>query len=305
MHLSKITLDSTEDVFDIYQHVRGRLPSAVFPQESRHISSISDILDDFDVFLFDAFGILNVGDRAIPGAAEMLAMLTDAGKHIYIVTNGASFTRRQTLEKYRSLGFDLGESSMVSSRDTMLRDCCLEEKTVGLISGCRETGDLACKVYFADEPEFDEADVFIFADSAGWDVMKQTLWMQVLKKRPRPVLVANPDITAPRGDCYSAEPGYFTLAADDDIFSHMEFFGKPFNGIFRYALEKIHCETGCVDKSRILMTGDTLHTDILGGAAAGLKTLLVSSYGFFAGLEPAPFIRQSGIVPDYILESYG
>jgi len=49
------------------------------------------------------------------------------------------------------------------------------------------------------------------------------------------------------------------------------------------------------------MVGDSLHTDILGGQAAGLKTALISGFGFFAGHDVESPIRASAITPDYIL----
>ena len=49
------------------------------------------------------------------------------------------------------------------------------------------------------------------------------------------------------------------------------------------------------------MVGDTLHTDILGGANAGVQTVLIEGYGFFRGKESAPYIQQSGIIPDFII----
>jgi ribonucleotide monophosphatase NagD (HAD superfamily) len=50
------------------------------------------------------------------------------------------------------------------------------------------------------------------------------------------------------------------------------------------------------------MVGDSLHTDILGGQAAGIKSALIAGYGFFAGHDVFPPIISSGIQPDYILD---
>jgi ribonucleotide monophosphatase NagD (HAD superfamily) len=51
------------------------------------------------------------------------------------------------------------------------------------------------------------------------------------------------------------------------------------------------------------MVGDTLHTDVLGGAAAGCRTVLVTDHGLFAGRDTVPFIAASGIVPDFIVKT--
>ena len=52
---------------------------------------------------------------------------------------------------------------------------------------------------------------------------------------------------------------------------------------------------------RVLMVGDTLHTDILGGAQAGFATALVTGHGSLLGLEVAAAIQGSGIAPDHIV----
>jgi glycerol 3-phosphatase-2 len=51
------------------------------------------------------------------------------------------------------------------------------------------------------------------------------------------------------------------------------------------------------------MVGDTLHTDVLGGAAAGCRSVLVTDHGLFAGRDTGLFISASGITPDFIVGS--
>ena len=38
------------------------------------------------------------------------------------------------------------------------------------------------------------------------------------------------------------------------------------------------------------MVGDSLHTDILGGAAAGMTTVLITDHGLFRGRMHCPFV---------------
>jgi predicted HAD superfamily phosphohydrolase YqeG len=72
-------------------------------------------------------------------------------------------------------------------------------------------------------------------------------------------------------------------------------FGKPFDDAFNDAMDRL----GTIEPRRIAMVGDTLHTDILGGRAAGTRTVLVRDHGLFAGLDTERFISCSGIVPDF------
>ena len=121
---------------------------------------------------------------------------------------------------------------------------------------------------------------------------------RLLGARPRPLIVANPDVVAPREIGLSLEPGHFAYEIAAATGSSPEFFGKPHANAFDAAIARIGPQ---VPPARIAMVGDTLHTDVLGGLAAGIGTVLVARHGLFRGLDPAPFIAQSGIVPQVIV----
>jgi HAD superfamily hydrolase (TIGR01450 family) len=302
MHSSKIMISGSGGIFARYELIRRRLPSADFPDYTRVIQSYEEIADDFDVFLFDAFGVMNIGDEAVEGCAEVFEMLRSMGKYPYVLTNGSSLSKRDILNRFAKLGYRMDAGFVSTGRDLLTDAAAGTGMTIGIISGQRDVSDMGIENYvFHGDAGFYDADMYMFLDSVGWDGEKQEEWMKNLQSSPRPVWVGNPDLSAPRDGAFSAEPGYFTLDAGDEVFRMMKFFGKPFGGIYSHAFDNIRKNTGITDKSRMLMIGDTLHTDILGGAAAGIRTLLVTPYGFFAGLDASLFIEVSGIRPDYIL----
>jgi ribonucleotide monophosphatase NagD (HAD superfamily) len=57
---------------------------------------------------------------------------------------------------------------------------------------------------------------------------------------------------------------------------------------------------GEVPGHRIAMVGDTLHTDILGGAAMGWRTVLVLDHGLVQGFDVEVLRRVSDIRSDFI-----
>jgi anthranilate/para-aminobenzoate synthase component I len=59
---------------------------------------------------------------------------------------------------------------------------------------------------------------------------------------------------------------------------------------------------GEVNKNRIAMIGDNLLTDIKGGKAAGIPTILVTQ-GVLAGKSVPEACKMAGIEPDYVLPS--
>ena len=50
------------------------------------------------------------------------------------------------------------------------------------------------------------------------------------------------------------------------------------------------------------MVGDTLHTDILGANAYGIKSILMTNHGLFKNEKISEMIKISKIIPDFIVE---
>ncbi|WP_333828116.1 HAD-IIA family hydrolase [Pararhodobacter sp.] len=286
--------------FQRYETLRARLPQAGFPAAPRMVADLSEVFERFDAFVLDAFGVLNIGETAIDGAVERVAQMRDLGKRVVVLTNGASYPRETALAKYARLGFDFTADEVVASRD--LAGEALAGRG-GLWAAITAPGasfdDLPARVEAleGDAALLRHADGFLFLGSEGWTPERQAALEAALCAKPRPVLVANPDIVAPREDGLTLEPGHFAhdLPGHDGPLAPA-FYGKPFGGAFGAALARL----GDVPRERVAMVGDTLHTDVLGGRAAGLGTVLIARHGLFCGVDPAVYIARSGIVPDII-----
>ncbi len=299
-HLSQISI---EEAFDAYEAARHRLPSAAATGQSfRRVETLEDVADEFDVFLLDAFGVLNIGETAIPGTPERVANLKAMGKRVLVVSNAAGFPHAALIEKYTRLGYDFASQDVITSRATLLANLDLQRDLHwGLMAtpstGLRDLEGLNLTYLEEDPTPYDAVDGFLMIGSAAWTEARQALLESTLSKRQRPVLVGNPDIVAPRESGFSIEPGLFAHRLADRTGVVPEFFGKPFGNIFDLAFKRL----GSIDKSRVLMVGDSLHTDILGANAAGIASALVSGYGFFAGHDIETAIDKAGIVPDIIV----
>ncbi|MEX1034698.1 MAG: HAD-IIA family hydrolase [Sneathiella sp.] len=291
------------EIFERYEAIRPRLPFAEFPRKSRIIDNIAVIAEEIDIFLLDAFGVLNVGERVIPGAVSRLEMLTALGKQIFVLTNGATYDGEQAYLKYRKFGFNLERHQVISSRDAALAalgdfpDSFIWGVAATSYSGLGELPNLIRPL--SDNPvDYEAADGFLFLSAAEWTENRQQLLSSALRHRPRPFLVGNPDLVAPREEGLSLEPGYFAHEIADKTGCLPQFYGKPYAAVFDRALQAANLAG--VDRRRIAMVGDTLHTDILGGAAAGLRTVLVTDHGLFKGMDTSVLIRRAGIVPDFV-----
>lgn len=294
---------TADEAFAAYEAVRHRLPKAVSPHSPpRHVATLAEIADGFDVFLLDAFGVLNIGETAIPGTAQRIADLRAAGKSVSVVSNAASLPAPELLKKYRRLGFQFDLADIVTSRMALAVGMAEHrDRRWGVMAPDGSVFDdlgAVDLVLLGDDPRaFDEVDGFVLMGSGAWTLHRQSLLEDALRTRPRTVLVANPDIVAPREGGFSKEPGFYAHQLADRVGVAPAFFGKPFPSVFDLALSRL----GPVDKSRVLMVGDSLHTDILGAQNSGLRSALISDYGFFAGLEVASAMQQAEIYPDFVV----
>lgn len=292
-----------QEAFASYERVRHRLPASTSGAPCTRLPDLDALADKMDVFLLDAFGVLNIGDTAIPGVPERIAGLQNAGKRVMIVSNAAGFPHARLMEKYKNLGYHFAPEDVITSRKATLHALHNAPPlkwglmaTQSLGRGDIEPFDM---VYLAeDAADYDAADAFVLLGSAVWTETRQALLEASLRNAPRLVYVGNPDIVAPREDGFSIEPGHFAHRLADQTGIEPQFFGKPFGNIFDLAFAQIDK----VDLGRTVMVGDSLHTDILGGQAAGVKTALIAGYGFFAGHDVGEPIQTSGIQPDYILQ---
>ncbi|PRY95663.1 HAD superfamily hydrolase (TIGR01450 family) [Hasllibacter halocynthiae] len=286
---------------DAYLGVRARLPDATFPAAWQAAGDLRDIAEGFDLILLDAYGVLNVGETPIPGAAGRVADLRARGKPSMVVSNSAGYPKRRMMDRYARLGFDFDPGEVVTSREVLLAHLAsAPPRRWGLMldpaPGDEELQAFGCVPLGEDRAAYDRVDGFLLVGSEGWTDARQAHLEASLLDDPRPVCVGNPDLVAPREGGLSREPGHFAHRLIRRTGVAPRFFGKPFPDIFELALERRPAEA-----ARVLMVGDTLHTDILGGRHMGFSTALVTGSGSLAGLDVADAIARSGIVPDYVI----
>jgi ribonucleotide monophosphatase NagD (HAD superfamily) len=231
-----------------------------------------------------------------------MASLRARGKRLAVLTNAASYPRAQLLAKYHRLGFDFAADDVVASRDvTVARlEAIAPGATWAAIAAAGDSlADVPVRLVdaVADPAALDGADGILFLSAARWTPALQRRLIAALDRRPRPLVVANPDLVAPREGGLSLEPGFFGHDLLDRLpRSAVHWFGKPFPQAFAEGIARTGLPPG-----RLAMVGDTLHTDVLGGAAAGCRSVLVTDHGLFAGRDTGPFVRASGIVPDFVV----
>lgn len=149
----------------------------------------------------------------------------------------------------------------------------------------------------------DDISAFVFLDDEGfdWNVdINKTV--NLLRRKNIPVIVANSDKLYPvsKNDVAVATGGIAKLV-EGMLNKKFIQFGKPDSQMFMYAFDELN-QFGSFTKNQILMVGDNLNTDILGGNKFGVKTTLVLS-GNTSAENAQMQIHASGIIPDYICRS--
>ena len=290
---------TTQKVFERYEDIRPRLPQTGYPQTTSDIASILEISDEIDAFIFDAFGVLNLGDQLIAGADFALKELRSAGKEVRVLTNAASYDKAGAVKKFSNLGIRFDTQEIITSRDAAIKN--LTPGLWGIISAADDKLDDLSFNYIRlknDTKAYDKVDGFLFLSTSDWNSQKQLFLKNSILKNDRPVIIANADLVAPRESGFTLEPGFYGHELIDLGASNVKFFGKPYPEVYSLVTKSLSGVPG----EKIAMCGDSLHTDILGAAAQGWKTVLVTKDGLFSGFETQSYSEESGIFANWRLD---
>nr|CDJ95155.1 Haloacid dehalogenase hydrolase domain containing protein [Haemonchus contortus] len=263
--------------------------------------SFRELLPHIDTFIFDADGVLWLGDDVIPGSPRLVDFLIKSGKRVIILTNNATKSRAVYAKKLARLGFNrkLDKNSLVNPAavvaDALDRAGLADNKKVYLIGaqGVRDEMDDLGIEYFGHGPEpQDDSDgsAFMFdieleedpsdvgAVVVGYEkhfnyhkLMKAANYLQ---KRHCLFLATNEDETCPGPNADVVTPDAGPLVAAVRCASGREpiTVGKPNTPAFDYIRRRWN-----IDPERTMMVGDRTNTDVKFGRDHGLKTMLVLS----------------------------
>lgn len=270
----------------------------------RSVPNLMDVVD-YDVLLLDGFGVLNLAGAAIPGMINTIDQLTANGKGAYVLTNGASVTKDTIVKKYDKFGYrQFNEHTIVTSRDALIDALKQYDSTMhwGLSPASGDNSDIGVEFTYLNElDDWESVDGFILASTLEWDDEYTDKLYATLKAKPRLVLCANPDITAPTEYGFTTEPGYYARHCATIEGVKVRYYGKPDLNVYNYALSRIRSDYPAIEPQRILMVGDSPHTDVLGGKRAGMKTALMADWGLFASHEVEPLLDEAHIYPDWLI----
>ena len=275
-------------------------------------NSFLSIAQQFKAVFLDSYGVLKNYKGLIDGVQNTIDVLRSKDITIRILTNDASRSAEQQAESFVQLGLQGIDASEIITSGMMARDFLQQKINKGTIAylGTENSAHYILQsglehiaVSDINMKEMDAISAFVFLDDEGFDWnydINKTI--NLLRKINIPVIVANSDKIYPvsKNDVAVATGGIAKLVESilNKKFLH---FGKPDTQMFIYAFEDLNRQSNYV-KGDILMVGDNLHTDILGGNKFGVKTALVLSGNTRADTVELQ-INSSGIIPDFICDS--
>ncbi|WP_407426084.1 HAD-IIA family hydrolase [Arcticibacter sp.] len=276
------------------------------------IVEFESIIDQYKVIFFDAFGVLKNYNGLLPGIERTFDLLKERRKEYYIVTNDASRSPEQLAASYHRLGLpEVSHKRIISSG--MLAKEYLDLKVPGGIVAYLGTRNSAhyiessglrtLPVSAIDDKNIHEVTALLFLDDEGFDWCKDlNKTVNLLRTRTIPVIVANTDYAYPiKENKVAIAIGGVAAMLETILGREFINFGKPDSQMFMFAYEQIRKRVS-ISKKEILMVGDTLHTDILGGNKFGLDTVLVLT-GNTLPKDLTSIIARTGIIPTYVCES--
>lgn len=276
------------------------------------ISSFANVIKQYDAIFFDAFGVLKNYNGLIEGVAETIYKLHNDQKQIFILTNDSSRSPFELAKRYQQQGIDLiTEENMISSGMLAREYLQLKIKKgtiayLGTKNSAHYVENLGLPTLPISEVQaenFSDISALVLLDEEGFnwesDLSKS---INLLRHKNIPVVVANTDRTYPvSNNQINIAIGGIANMLEDIVGKRFIRFGKPDVPLFIYAYEKLSAIKS-IPKDKILMVGDTLHTDILGGNKFGIHTALVLS-GNTLPDQHHFLISSSGIIPDYVCHS--
>ncbi len=274
------------------------------------ILNFKDVAIKYKTIFFDAFGVLKNHKGMIDGIQETFNFLEANNINYYVVTNDSSRAPEELANSYAKRGIYCITADKIISSGMLAHEWLAIKVQGGLVAyiGTKssahyieQAGLKTLAIRDLNLNDIDDIAALVFLDDEGfhWDEDLNKA-LNLLRNRNIPVIVANTDKHYPvsKHDVSIAIGG---LADMVERVSGKQFirFGKPDAQMFMFAFRRALLDNPELHRREILMVGDTLETDIIGGNKFGVDTALVLTGNTIPEMAEIR-IKSTGIIPDYV-----
>ncbi len=245
---------------------------------------------DFEGILFDIDGTIVVGNNPMTGAKELLDYLRSSQTGFKFLTNDGSHSPEEKAD-IMAEGHVIVDKDEIITCSSVIADYAKKHNLIN--NKVFIFGDLGIPNYAELAGLEVETDILKLENCSGIIISEgEYNWLEnitaavnfYMHNPNRYLIIPNPDSYWP-----AEKKGYIGIGSGgiarfittilDEAKVHIKpiYLGKPYSGIFDYAIEKLENETGTLNRNKIIMLGDSVRSDILGANNAQLQSGLILS----------------------------
>jgi len=291
---------------------------------AENISGIKDIINNYDTYILDQWGVMHDGDQGYSNAISCVKKLYELKKKKLIIISNSSKRKNSSISKLPKLGYNKDYFYATMTSGEMIWQSLIKSNydfTNKSLKNCfhiydesKEDGEEYREGLekFNFVKKIEDSDFILgctpFANSKITDYIP---FLSVAIKNKLPFVCANPDFETVVNN---SKELVFCMGTVAELYKNMGgevyVLGKPNIEIYIEATKKISNLN--IDKSRILAIGDSLFHDIAGANTFGVDSLLITSgvhYDCFDPKEPKwqldkNKLQNFGIKPTFICSNF-
>ena len=262
--------------------------------------NFSEIINTYEVFFFDLYGVTHNGIKLFPGIINILKKIKNFKKKVFFISNAPrqSIKIKKFLKKIglnRNLYFDVISSGDITREEYLIK---LKKKKYYFI-GANKDKDFCKGLKISEKKDLKNADFILnLGLNEGEGVNNYIKILSEAAKKSLLMICVNPDLEVIRGKKKEICAG--SIALEYEKFGgKVKYFGKPDVKIYKKAMQI----AGIKDKKKILAVGDSLRTDILGANNFKIDSVLVLS-GIHSKIKEIEKIsKKTNIYPKFLFNS--
>ncbi|WP_326646435.1 TIGR01459 family HAD-type hydrolase [Streptomyces anthocyanicus] len=264
------------------------------------LAGFADLIDHYDAFVLDQWGVLHEGNRLFDGVLPLLAEMARRDKEVMILTNSSKSSIRNVRRLETRFGLDRSHYQALISSADLVHDWVVGTYPIGNL---RTPSTVFVYADEGDEQLLDGTGVRVVDDVAQADAVlmlslpvtdtpdQHRHWMTEAARARLPLVCPSNDLHTVRpsgvyGGMAGVIGGYTALGG----LCHN--LGKPSPHVFAVCARQM----ATADPRRILMVGDQIASDVVGAQSHGWDTALVKTG---AGQLVS---ELSAVRPDYVIE---
>ncbi len=244
-------------------------------------------------YIFDLDGTIYLGDRLLPGAAELLQALRAADRRIAFLSNNPTKTRDQYVERLAGHGIAAGRDEVINSSMVMVQWLLTHAPQARLfvVGEAALIGELTAAGFELSE-EAGRIDYVIASFDRTFTYRKLQIAFDAIRAGAR-LIATNPDRYCPVPGGGEPDAAAIIAAIEACTGTVCELnVGKPAAIMAQTVSQALG-----LPAAECLMVGDRLMTDIAMGEAAGMDTVLV-----LTGDSQRSDLAASPVQPTYVIE---